>query len=38
MLCVNFSKCTHYVKYYLVMLEAKDAVSADYTLLLCTGT
>ncbi len=38
MLCVNLLKCTDYVKYYLVMLEAKDATSADYTLLLCTGT
>ena len=34
----NLLKCTDYVKYYLVMLEAKYARSADYTLLLCTGT
>ncbi len=26
-----------HVKYHLVMGKAKDAMSADYTLLLCTG-
>ncbi len=38
MLCVNLSKCADYVKYYLAVLEAREAMSADYTLLLCTGT
>ncbi len=37
-LCVSFQHYTAYVKYYLVMLAAKDAMSADYTLLLCTDT
>ncbi len=35
MLCVRGYNYTAYVKHYLVMLKA---MSADYTLLVCTGT
>ena len=34
MLSVRIETCLVYVNYYLVLLQAKDAMSADYTLLL----